>query len=185
LPARPVLALPEPVLKQVAVAVDGVGAQERALADDLLDTMAVSPACVGIAAPQIGASLRAFCVDVTGHKKADSCHGAFVLFNPVLLVARHPVVGREGCMSVPDLTGDVARATEVVVQGLDPDGRVRVVEANAFEARALLHELDHLDGNLFLDRVASLTTDVFRRQRYARGRGRSRGPDAPGGSAAR
>jgi peptide deformylase len=170
LPARPVLALPEAVLKQVAQPVAGIGPAERALADDLLETMAVSPACVGIAAPQIGASVRAFSVDVTGHKKADSCHGPFVLFNPVLLVARHPVVGREGCMSVPDLTGDVARATEVVVQGLDPDGRVRVVEANAFEARALLHELDHLDGLLFLDRVASLSTDVFRRKRYERGR---------------
>jgi len=69
-------------------------------------------------------------------------------------------------MSVPDLTGDVARATEVVMQGLDVDGHTRVLEANAFEARALLHELDHLDGMLFLDRVGSLSTDVFRRRRY-------------------
>jgi peptide deformylase len=168
--ARPVLALPEAVLTRRAEPVAGVGADERALAADLLDTMAVSPACVGIAAPQIGVSRRAFCVDVTGHRKADSCHGAFVLFNPVLLVARLPVVGREGCMSVPDLTGDVARATEVVVQGLDPEGRVRVVEANAFEARAVLHELDHLDGLLFLDRVSSTGSGVFRRKRYAPGR---------------
>jgi peptide deformylase len=154
------------VLKQVARPVDTIGAAERALADDLLDTMAESPACVGIAAPQIGESVRAFCVDVTGHKKADSCHGAFVLFNPVLLIARHPESAREGCMSVPDLTGNVARATEVVMQGLDVDGHTRVLEANAFEARALLHELDHLDGMLFLDRVGSVSTDVFRRRRY-------------------
>ncbi|MBV8692892.1 MAG: peptide deformylase, partial [Actinobacteria bacterium] len=69
--------------------------------------------------------------------------------------ADQPVLAREGCMSVPDLTGDVARAARVVLQGLDADGNPRMVEASGFEARALLHELDHLDGLLFLDRVSS------------------------------
>jgi peptide deformylase len=165
-PARPVVHLPDPVLKRVADPVKEIGAQEAALAADLLDTMAASDHSVGVAAPQIGVSLRAFCVDVTGHRKADSCHGAFVLFNPVLLLAHHLDTAREGCMSVPHLTGNVARATEVVVRGLTPEGRDRVIEANAFEARALLHELDHLDGMLFIDRVGSLATDVFRRKRY-------------------
>jgi peptide deformylase len=164
--ARPVVRLPEPVLKRVADPVVGIGPEEKALAADLLDTMFASPSCVGVAAPQIGVSLRAFSVDVTGHRKADSCHGAFVLFNPVLVLARHLELAREGCLSVPDLTGNVARATEVVVRGLTPEGTTRVIEANAFEARALLHELDHLDGMLFLDRVGSVSTDVFRRKRY-------------------
>jgi peptide deformylase len=150
----------------VADLVTGIGPEEQALAADLLDTMNASPSCVGVAAPQIGVSVRAFSVDVSGHKKADSCHGPFVLFNPVLIIARHQELAREGCLSVPDLTGDVARATEVVVRGLTPEGATRVIEANAFEARALLHELDHLDGLLFLDRVGSLSTDVFRRKRY-------------------
>ncbi len=163
---RPVVRLPEPVLKRAADPVKDIGPEELALAADLLDTMAASPHCVGVAAPQIGASVRAFCVDVTGHRKADSCHGAFVLFNPVLVLARHLEQAREGCLSVPDLTGNVARATEVVVRGLAPEGHTRVIEANGFEARALQHELDHLDGLLFLDRVGSLTTDVFRRKRY-------------------
>jgi peptide deformylase len=166
MPVRPVLRLPEPVLKRIADPITEIGPEELALAADLLDTMAASPSCVGVAAPQIGVSRRAFCVDVTGHKKADSCHGAFVLFNPVLLVAAHADLAREGCLSVPDLTGNVARATEVVMQGITPEGATRVIEANAFEARALLHELDHLDGFLFIDRVGSLTTDVFRRKRY-------------------
>jgi len=166
MPVRPVVRLPEHVLKRVADPVTDIGPDEKALAADLLDTMSDSPHSVGVAAPQIGVSVRAFCVDVTGHKKADSCHGAFVLFNPVLILARHLELGREGCMSVPDLTGNVARATEVVVRGLTPEGTTRVIEANAFEARALLHELDHLDGLLFLDRVGSLSTDVFRRKRY-------------------
>ena len=166
MPVRPVVRLPEPVLKRAADPVKDIGSEELALAADLLDTMAASPHCVGVAAPQIGASVRAFCVDVTGHRKADSCHGAFVLFNPVLVLARHLEQAREGCLSVPDLTGNVARATEVVVRGLTPEGHTRVIEANAFEARALQHELDHLDGVLFLDRVGSLATDVFRRKRY-------------------
>ncbi len=166
MPVRPVVRIPHSVLKRVADPVKDIGPDELALAADLLDIMAASPSCVGVAAPQIGVSVRAFCVDVTGHRKADSCHGAFVLFNPVLLLARHLELAREGCLSVPDLTGDVARATEVVVRGLTPDGQSRVIEANAFEARALQHELDHLDGLLFLDRVGSLATDVFRRKRY-------------------
>ena len=166
MPVRPVVRLPDHVLKRLADPVTDIGPDEKALAADLLDTMGASPYCVGVAAPQLGVSVRAFCVDVTGHKKADSSHGAFVLFNPVLILARHLELAREGCLSVPDLTGNVARATEVVVRGLTPDGTTRVVEANAFEARALQHELDHLDGMLFLDRVGSLSTDVFRRQRY-------------------
>jgi len=163
---RPVVRLPDPVLKRAADPVTEIGPEEKALAADLLDTMFASPSCVGVAAPQIGVSIRAFSVDVSGHKKADSCHGPFVLFNPVLILARHLELAREGCLSVPDLTGNVARATEVVVAGLTPEGTTRVVEANAFEARALLHELDHLDGMLFLDRVGSLSTDIFRRKRY-------------------
>jgi peptide deformylase len=163
---RPVVRLPDPVLKRLADPVTEIGPEEKALAADLLDTMFAAPSCVGVAAPQIGVSIRAFSVDVSGHKKADSCHGPFVLFNPVLILARHLELAREGCLSVPDLTGNVARATEVVVAGLTPEGTTRVIEANAFEARALLHELDHLDGKLFLDRVGSLSSDVFRRKRY-------------------
>ncbi len=162
---RPVVALPEPVLRRRAVPVDGIDAAARALADDLVDTMRASPACVGLAAPQIGVSLRAFCVDVTGHRKARSCHGLFVLFNPCVVVARGPLVAREGCMSVPDLTGDVARGTEVVVEGLTPEGERRVLEVDALEARAVLHELDHLDGLTFLDRVVSAER-VFPRKVY-------------------
>lgn len=162
----PVVRLPEPVLKQVAAPVPGVDDTARALAVDLLDTMRASPACVGLAAPQIGVPLRAFVIDVTGHRKARSCHGEVVLFNPELLLAHGPVVAREGCMSVPDLTGDVARATRVVVRGTIPDGTDQVLQVDAFEARAVLHELDHLDGVLFLDRVTSGAA-VFRRKVYA------------------
>ena len=162
---RPVLHLPHPVLTQPAEPVGRLDGAALALAADLVDTMRSRPACVGLAAPQVGVAVRAFVVDVTGHRKARSCHGEVVLFDPEVLLAHGPVVAREGCMSVPDLTGDVGRAGTVVLRGLSLDGTERVIQADAFEARALLHELDHLDGLLFLDRVASHES-VFRRRVY-------------------
>ena len=162
---RPVLVLPEAGLKGVSAPVREVDDDARALATDLVDTMRATVACVGLAAPQIGVLRRAFVVDVTGHRKARSCHGELVLFDPEILVATAPVAGREGCLSVPDLTGDVARAASLVVRGLTPEGAERVVEVDAFEARAVLHEIDHLDGLLFLDRVASPAA-VFPRKVY-------------------
>jgi peptide deformylase len=166
MPVRPVVRLPAPVLTERAAEVAHVhDPAVQQLLVDLVDTMRASPACVGLAANQIGVGLRAFAVDVTGHKKARSCHGELVVVNPVLVEASAPEPAREGCMSVPDLTGDVARATHVVLRGLGGDGREVVVEADAFEARALLHELDHLDGKVFLDRVAS-PSSVFRRRVY-------------------
>jgi len=120
---------------------------------------------VGVAAPQIGVSRRAFCVDVTGHPKARSCHGELVVFDPVVVASEGAEVGREGCMSVPDLTGDVRRATRIVVRGVGMDGGAIEIEADAFEARAVQHELDHLDGLLFLDRVVA-GDRVFRRRTY-------------------
>jgi len=162
-PERPVLVLPDPVLQRRAVP---TGAPDAALAADLVDTMRVSPGCVGLAAPQIGVSRRAFCVDVSGHPKGRASHGLVVLFDPELVSAEGAEVKREGCMSVPDLTANVRRALRVVVRGTGPDGDELVVEAEGFEARAFQHELDHLDGLLILDRVASLRDDVFRRRTY-------------------
>ncbi|HET7488932.1 MAG TPA: peptide deformylase [Acidimicrobiales bacterium] len=162
---RPVLRLPDHVLKTPAAPVGRIDDAARALARDLLDTMRASPHCVGLAAPQIGVSLRAFAIDVSGHRKARSCHGEVVLFDPEIVVASDPVHGREGCMSVPDLTGDVARSSLVVVRGTTVDGEERVLRTDAFEARAVQHEVDHLDGILFLDRVSSPDA-VFHRKVY-------------------
>jgi peptide deformylase len=159
---RPVCRLPAPVLKVPAEP----GAPDDELAADLVDTMRASPACVGLAAPQIGVSSRAFALDVSEHPKTTACHGLVVLFDPVIVESSGRKVGREGCMSVPDLTADVARATRIVVTGTSPEGERKVIATEGFEARAFQHEIDHLDGLLFLDRVASLATDVFRRKVY-------------------
>jgi peptide deformylase len=163
---RAIRLLGEPVLHRPAAAVGDVRSPEvQAVIDDLLAAMRTTGHSVGVAAPQLGVGLRVAVVDVTGHAKARSCHGELVLVNPEVVLAEAPVVGREGCMSVPDLTGDVARATRVVVRALDRDGAEQVVEADAFEARALQHELDHLEGKLFLDRVVAADR-LFRRRVY-------------------
>ncbi len=167
-----VVTYPARVLKGLAGPVGSIGARERQLATDLVDTMYDSPGCIGLAAPQLGVASRAFCLDVSVMKKPPpGNHGLVVLFDPELVLAEGSEIKREGCMSVPDYTCDVRRATSVVVRGTTPDDQVRVIEAEGFEARAFQHELDHLDGLLVLDRVASARTDVFRRKRYAeRGR---------------
>ena len=159
------LVLPDGRLKQPSARVGGIDAAVRDLATDLVDTMRASPACVGLAAPQIGVNRRVCVVDVTGHRKARSSHGEVVLVNPEILLAHGPVAGREGCMSVPDLTGDVARAERLVVRGTTLDGDERVLQVEGFEARAFQHEIDHLDGLLFLDKVSSHES-VFRRKVY-------------------
>ena len=161
---RRVFQLPERVLKRRAVEVGDE--PDTVLAEDLIETMQASPACVGLAAPQIGISRRAIALDVTGHPRATVQHGLVVLFDPLILESSGRAVAREGCMSVPDLTANVARATHVVVQGVTPEGGLRVIATEGFEARALQHEIDHLDGMLILDRVASLESDVFKRKVY-------------------
>jgi peptide deformylase len=155
---REVLLHPHPLLTRKAAPADPHDAAR--VVEDLLDTMRSFGHCVGIAAPQIGELVRVAVVDVTGHRKATTSHGELVLINPAIVAESGAEVGREGCLSVPELTGNVRRATHVTVkaEGLR-------VEAEGFEARALQHEIDHLDGLLFLDRVESLEADVFRRRR--------------------
>ncbi|MGH8891818.1 MAG: peptide deformylase [Actinomycetes bacterium] len=152
---RDVLRAPAPGLAAPAEAVDARSPEVAVLAAELLATQAVSPGCVGLAAPQVGVPWRVFSMDVTGHPKTRTCHGPLVMVNPVIESASRWERGREGCLSVPDLTGDVKRASRLVVRGSAPGtGDELLVETDAFEARAVQHEVDHLDGLLLLDRVA-------------------------------
>ena len=156
---REVLVYPHPALKQVAREVHQPDEIARVTAD-LLDTMDSFGHCVGLAATQLGELVRMVAVDVSGHKKATTSNGRLVLVNPRIVHADGAEVGREGCLSIPELTANVRRATTIEVE--HTEGRVR---SEGFEARCLQHEIDHLDGLLFLDRVDSLTADVFRRVR--------------------
>ena len=165
---RRVLERPHPILARAAVLVDPRDPTVVALADALVATMRQSPACVGLAATQIGETAHVFCMDVTGHKKARTCAGLVVLVNARVVVSSGDVVMREGCMSVPHLTGNVARASEVVVEGREPGtARVVRVHADAMEARCLQHEIDHLEGFVFVDRVRCPEEDLFARRSYA------------------
>jgi peptide deformylase len=161
---RDVLVHPDPRLKQVAARIEP-GETARRVADDLVDTMRGGPRCVGVAAPQIGELVRIVVVDCSTHPKATRHHGLLRLVNPVVVEQSGSEIGREGCLSIPEITANVRRATAVVVEATDPDGEALRIEAEGFEARALQHEIDHLSGVLILDRVASLDTDVFRRRR--------------------
>lgn len=151
-----VVRAPSHVLSVPGSLVDPADPSIAQLAADLVATMRVSPGCVGLAAPQVGISAQAFCVDVSGHPKTRTSHGLIVLVNAEVLDTSRNEKGREGCMSVPDLTGDVKRATKITVAGQLPLSGERVlISTDAFEARAMLHEIDHCNGVLFLDRVTS------------------------------
>ena len=163
--AREVLRYPHPSLKQRCEPIEP-GDELTRIAADLLDTMRSFPRCVGIAAPQIDELVRLVVVDVSEHPKATAKHGLLVLANPVVVEASVDELGREGCLSIPDLTANVRRATHIHVEALTPEGEEVDIETAGFEARALLHEVDHLDGILFLDRIAS-RADLFARKRYA------------------
>lgn len=163
---RPVVTAPDPVLSQPCQPVSPSSPDTVRLAADLMATMAVSPGCVGLAANQLGVPARVFSLDVTGHPKTRTLHGPLVLVNPEIVSASRKERAREGCMSVPDFTGDVRRASRLVLGGYLPGtGEPVEIETNAFEARACLHELDHIDGLLFLDRVAGAHA-IHPRQTY-------------------
>jgi peptide deformylase len=161
-----VVQAPAPVLGAPGKAVDPLAEDIVQLAADLVDTMRVSPGCVGLAAPQVGVGAQVFTVDVTGHPKARTVHGTLVLCNARVVEASQWQKGREGCMSVPDLTGDVKRANRLVVAAQLPGtGEEIEITTDAFEARALQHEIDHCAGLLFLDRVAGAHA-VYARKVY-------------------
>jgi peptide deformylase len=164
---RTVVERPHPLLAQRSPEVDPLHRDVVAVAAALVATMRASPACVGLAAPQIGEPMRLFCMDVTNHRKARSCAGLVVVANPIVVARYGNVVMREGCMSLPHLTGNVARAAEVSVTGIEPGtGEPVTIHADGFEARCLQHEIDHLDGFVFMERVFDPVADLFSRKSY-------------------
>ena len=162
----PVVRAPDPVLSRPGALVDPTAPDIVQLAADLVATMRVSPGCVGLAAPQVGVSAKVFCVDVSEHPKTRGHHGTFVLCNAEVVASSRNEKAREGCMSVPDFTGDVKRASRLTVRGQLPlTGEWVELSTDAFEARALQHEIDHTDGLLFLDRAAGAHA-IYPRQTY-------------------
>jgi peptide deformylase len=142
----------DPVLRRKAEAVASVDPEIRDLVSNLFDTM-YRERGIGLAAPQVGVSRRVFVVDVEGEGGA---RVKLALVNPKLARSRGTVVGEEGCLSIPGIHADVRRHAEVTFEALDENGAPITVQATGLLARALQHELDHLDGILFVDRVSAI-----------------------------
>ncbi len=161
-----ILKIPDERLKQVAEPVEHFDDELRTFIDDLEETRQAGPAAVGIAAPQVGRPQRLIIVDVSNTRKPVPNHGHLVLVNPEITEWEGFEMGREGCLSVPDYTGNVIRATHIKLKAQDAYGNSLEFVMEGFEARAVQHELDHLDGMLFIDRVVSRRTDLFQRKVY-------------------
>jgi peptide deformylase len=156
-----ILKYPEPVLSKVAAPIKKVNAKTVALLNDMLDTMYAAPG-VGLAAPQVGVSQRLVVLDVDHENPGKR---VYKLINPVITRAEGEVVWEEGCLSVVDFTAEVRRAAQVEIVALDEHEKELKIAAEGLLAGALQHEIDHLDGKLFIDRISRLKRELYTRRR--------------------
>lgn len=167
MPGLKVVHFPDPILKRPTPALKALTAEHRALIASMLKAMYGFPNCVGIAAPQVGHSVPIAVMNASVHPKAkkQKTHGELVLVNPKIIAHQGKTSMREGCLSVPDLTGNTQRYAEVTVEAWDVEGQLQRWDFSGFEAIVAQHEIDHLNGTLFLDRVAD-SRAIFRRKKY-------------------
>lgn len=157
---RPIVKFGEPVLQHPAEAVDDITDEIRTLITDMVETMYAAPG-VGLAAPQVGVPLRVCVIDVSVGRDPGSL---ITLINPEFVTREGMQLEEEGCLSVPGFTATVARPQFVTVKGLDRNGDERVFEGTGLLARAFQHELDHLDGRLFVDRLRGIKREMIVRK---------------------
>ena len=151
----------DPVLRRKASPIQEITDDEKKLAEDMLATMYAVPNGVGLAAPQVGVLKRLLVIDVDRH---DLDSKPLVLVNPEIKSLEGEVVDEEACLSIPDVMADVKRAEKVVITALNIDGEEFSVEGEEFMARVLQHEIDHLDGVLFIDYVGGLKRQLLRKK---------------------
>ena len=157
-----ILVYPDKRLKQVSQPVNEFSKEIKIFIQDLEETFRSFSGCVGIAAPQVGRFERIILVDIS-HKPQHVNHGLLVLINPKIISCEGNSLGREGCLSVPDYTGKVERAKSIVLEALDGNGDKQEFRIFGYEARAVQHEIDHLDGKLFIDRLVSRRNSLNKR----------------------
>jgi peptide deformylase len=157
---RPILKHGANGLHQKAAPVPEVTADIRKLLEDLAETMYAAPG-VGLAAPQIGVPLRVCVIDVAGGKRDGEL---LSLVNPEFVEREGMQIDEEGCLSLPGFNATVPRPDRAVVRALDAEGRQRIVEGTGLLARALQHEIDHLDGVLFIDRLRGIKREMILRK---------------------
>ena len=158
-----VLQFPDPRLRRISEPIAEVNDEIRRLAEDMLETMYDEPG-IGLAAPQVGHAIRLIVVD-TDWTEEGADRKPTVLVNPEIHHCEGTLVWNEGCLSVPDLTADVERAERVVLHAQDLDGNAVVEEVEGLRAVCFQHEIDHLDGNLFLDRLSRLKRNLYVQKR--------------------
>ena len=163
MPSLPVCCFPHPILTKAAEPVISFDRELQKIIKNLIDTMYAGPGTVGLAAPQIGISKRIFVSDIS---KKDPAKSLRVFINPEITSWSEPKPNREGCLSLPDYTGNVTRAQRISIKALDEEGRLIELATEGLEAICWQHEVDHLNGLLFIHRVTNVKTDVFRRKRY-------------------
>jgi peptide deformylase len=176
---RPILQYPTPALTKAAAPVANIGGAVVQLIQDMAETMYAAPG-VGLAAPQVGVSQRVIVLDVHTDDEQPGTR-LLKLINPEIAEREGEVVWEEGCLSVPDLTAPVKRARRILVRAWTPDEKEIQVEAEELFAVVLQHEIDHLDGKLFLDRLSRLKRDLYRarRRKLDRQGKASSGPSKP------
>ncbi len=157
---RPIVKFGDPVLSRKAEPVAEVTDDIRQLVDDMIDTMYAAPG-VGLAAPQIGVALRVCVIDISGGRRDGQ---VITLINPEFVERTGMQLEEEGCLSVPGYNATVARPERAVVRGLNRDGDEVTIDGSGLLARALQHELDHLEGTLFLSRLRGLPRDLILRK---------------------
>jgi len=157
---RPILRYGERPLHQPASDVPAIDESVRKLVDDMIETMYAAPG-VGLAATQIGVPLRIFVVDISvGRSPSD----LLVMINPAFVERDGMQLEEEGCLSVPGFNATVVRPARAVVRGLDREGTDRIIEGQELLARAFQHEMDHLDGTMFVDRLRGIKKDLIVRK---------------------
>jgi peptide deformylase len=160
MPIRPIVKYGEAVLHAPAAPVERIDGAIHALFEDMVATMYAAPG-IGLAAPQIGVGLRVIVIDLSvGEDKQQLIR----LVNPEIVEREGEQKHEEGCLSVPGYAGSPARPARVVARGFDPEGKERVYEARELLARAFCHEIDHIDGLLFVDRLSPLKRDLMKRK---------------------
>ncbi len=156
-----IIKAPDPALKKICAPVEAVDAEIRTLIDDMLDTMYGAPG-MGLSAPQVGVLRRVIVVDVT---KADEPRDPVCMVNPELIeVSAETAVYEEGCLSFPDQYAEVTRPARVRVRYLDVDNEVRELAVEGLLGTCIQHEMDHLDGVLFIDHLSGLKRDIILRK---------------------
>ncbi len=158
-----IITIPNPILKQKSLPIEKIDTDVKNLISGMREIMLSSSHCVGIAAVQVGVLSRLILVDVSLNPKPHHNNGLLVMINPKITYMSGKLKSREGCLSVPNFTGNVIRKNKIEVEYTDIDGNLQKLKTHGFESIVIQHEIDHLDGFVFLDRVSSLKSDIFKR----------------------